>query len=295
MYVERIRLNKRVALVIGAGGGGMGTASCMALAEAGATVVALDNRADQLAELEKNISAEKKTCITRVADVMDENDLTAAIDGVIADHGPVHVLVNVVGGMQRDQWGPAAGGSSDQFRRVIDFNLSWVVTACREVGRSMIAQGVDGSIINFASVSGLNAAPWHGAYGAAKAGIIAITRTLAVEWGRHNIRVNAVAPGSFATPRGATVTVQDSTDQAAGRPDTGPQGWFWDNVRSVTPLGRPGRPEDMAGVVLFLASGLAPMITGQTIVVDGGMSARSPIAEASVFEALAAQNNGNTG
>src|SRR5262249_32623810 len=124
-----------------------------------------------------------------------------------------------------------------------------------------LAQGTGGAIVSVASVSGLSAAPLHGAYGAAKAGLISLTKTLAVELAASGIRVNAVAPGAIATPRALAMTSPERRAESA---------------RAI-PMGRWGEPEEIAKAVTFLASDLASYITGQTLVVDGGATVQFPL------------------
>ncbi|MCH7554369.1 MAG: SDR family oxidoreductase, partial [Chloroflexi bacterium] len=121
---------------------------------------------------------------------------------------------------------------------------------------AMIAQGNGGSIISIASMSGISGAPRHSAYGAAKAGLIHWTKSMAVEWGPHGIRINAVAPGSIMTPRALANTPPGRDEQ----------------LRSIIPLARRGEPDDIAKAVLFFASDMAGYITGQTLIVDGGVT-----------------------
>jgi NAD(P)-dependent dehydrogenase (short-subunit alcohol dehydrogenase family) len=136
-------------------------------------------------------------------------------------------------------------------------NVKYVFFACQAAAKAMIARGRGGCIVNLASISGVGNSPGHVAYGAAKAGLMNLTRSLAVEWAEHGIRVNAVAPGATATPR------------IAGWYDANPE--LAENFYAAVPLGRIGRTDDIANAVVFMASDLSAYVTGQTLVVDGGL------------------------
>ena len=232
--LDRFRLDGKVAIVIGASSG-LGVAFAKALAEAGADLVLAARRVERLQA-------------TRA-----QSSRPAVVEAAMTEFGHVDVLVNNAG---KGTAVPATRETPAQFREVIDINLNgcyWMAQACGRVMQPGSA------IINIASVAGLTSGGLpQAAYSASKAGLIGLTRDLAVQWtGRKGIRVTAVAPGYF--PSGMT--------------DQFPDGYI-DSQLPRVPAGRPGDPEELAATVVFLASAAAGYITGTTLIVDGGLTAR---------------------
>jgi NAD(P)-dependent dehydrogenase (short-subunit alcohol dehydrogenase family) len=261
VYADRIRLDGRTALVIGAGRGGMGTYTSLVLAEAGATIVAVDLTDELVTETREQVEALGAQSYGVTADVRDMAQVEEAVASAIRQAGRIDCLANVAGGMQVGQWQPVVDTPDDVYEAVMNLNFRYVFVACRAVGRHMIEERIDGRIVSYSSVSALASAPYHAVYGAAKAAVISLTHTMALEWGKHGIRVNAVAPGGVNTPR------PRSGDR--GDPEEFARGW--------NPLGRRIPPDEVPAAVLFLLSDLSGMITGQTIVVDAGVTARTPL------------------
>lgn len=245
-----IDLSGRVALVVGGGGGGIGTAVVDAIAQAGADVAVITLVAEHAADSVARVTEHGRRCASAVLDVTDEAALVAGIGDLAAQLGPVRHLVNVVGGALPDDWYRTAAYDMGAFDRIIARNLRYAVVSCREVARTLIANELSGSIVNLSSAAA-KGTPLLAAYGAAKAGLESFGRTMALEWARRGIRVNTVAPGTIKTPRAGTT---DMADAAAAE----------------IPLGRRGEPVDIANAVLFLLSDMAAYITGVTIPVDGG-------------------------
>jgi NAD(P)-dependent dehydrogenase (short-subunit alcohol dehydrogenase family) len=252
-YLDRLRLDGRVVVVAGAGGGGIGTQTCQALSDAGARVVAVDL---DLARLD-GVPCE----LPLVGDIRSLDSCRAVVEDTVAALGSVDGLVNVVGGALAPHWGALADITEEQWDDVLTFNLHGVVFLTQQVVRWLRANGRPGSIVHLSSLSGLVSSPFHAGYGAAKAVVVHVTRTMAVEWGPLGIRVNAIAPGSITTPRAGGVA-DPARDRAA------------------TALGRRGAPDDIAGAVLFLMSDLASYVTGQTLAVDGGSAAKTAFTDA---------------
>lgn len=252
-----IDLNGKVALICGAGGGGIGSAVSRCVAEAGATIAAVDLNDELNEATRRDLADGGLNCATFAADLMDPGAAGRVVERVLAELGRIDILVNVAGGTRHHQWGPLEESSDQVFRDVFALNLDYVLRVSADTARHMIARGQGGAIVNFASISALNGAPYHGPYGAAKAGISAITETMAVEWARHGIRVNAIAPGSVRTPRVMQFTRGED-------PHAHPDG-----RRSVS-------TEEIANGVLFLISELASGVTGQTLTIDAGMSCAHP-------------------
>jgi len=261
-----IDLTGQLHVVAGAGGGGIGTAACVMLARAGATVLAIDKTdlgRTSAAEALDDYGAHHHVV---QADLVDEGTVAAVLAEMSAQTGPVRGLVNVVGGItSHDLIAPLlAIDAMDIFDRLMRFNTVPTLAASRAIARAMVAHGQGGSIVNIVSAAGLTAMPYGAGYAAAKAALINLTRTMAVEWGGAGIRVNAIAPGSIATAKIGRQRFDgdaDEKDRAA---------------KTVVPLGRRGLPGDIAGVALFLLSDLAAYISGQVLAVDGGMLARPP-------------------
>jgi len=259
-----IDLNKRAYVVGGAGGGGLGTAIAAMLAEAGATVIAIDN-----SELGRKTAADAMAPfggdhLVLDADLTDPAAMEAMLDHATAQAGPAHGAVNVVGGMLPHLWAPLTDPMAiDTLDQVMRLNLRPALVTSTAVARRVVAHGLGGSIVNIASAAGLVSMAYGAGYAAAKAALINLTRTMAVEWGRHNLRVNAVAPGTIRARKLGRARFDLEEDEAMRQ-----------RTRDVIPLGRRGMPEDIAGAVLFLLSDLSAYVTGDVITVDGGALAR---------------------
>jgi NAD(P)-dependent dehydrogenase (short-subunit alcohol dehydrogenase family) len=247
-------LRGKPALVVG-GGYGIGRASALLLAQAGADVVVADLDAQRAESTAKEIRELGVRSAGVSGDVTDRAQAEALVGAAIDALGALEVVINIVG--------MAAWTSLDEIDDAtweldIARNLSHHLYISRAAARHMIERGNGGRIAVVASVSGVYGAPWHGAYGAAKAGLMALVRTMAQEWGAHGIRVNAVAPDMIQTPRFVDV------DMSASAKSDG------------APLARAGQPEEIAGPLVFLVSDLASFLTGQTLIVDGGQHAAFP-------------------
>jgi NAD(P)-dependent dehydrogenase (short-subunit alcohol dehydrogenase family) len=247
---DMFRLDDRVAIVTGASSG-LGVAFAQGLAEAGAHVALGARRVDRLEETADLVRKAGRRALTVATDVSDPESCTGLVEAAMAEFGRVDVLVNNAGVGTAV---PATREAPEQFRSVIDVNLNgcyWMAQAC---GRVMQPGS---SIINISSVLGLTTAGLpQAAYAASKAGLIGLTRDLAQQWtGRKGIRVNAIAPGFFAS---------EMTEQY-------PDGYL-ESQEGRIPVGRKGDPAELAATVVFLASDAAGYVTGQTLPVDGGMT-----------------------
>jgi NAD(P)-dependent dehydrogenase (short-subunit alcohol dehydrogenase family) len=248
--MDLFRLDGRVALVTGASSG-LGVAFAQALAEAGADVVVAARRAGRLAETAALVEKTGRRALAVPADVAKPEDCQRAVTDGMAEFGRIDVLVNNAG---IGTAVPASRETPEQFRQVIDINLNgsyWMAQACGKVMRP------GSSIINISSVLGLTTAGLpQAAYSASKAGLIGLTRDLAQQWtGRKGIRVNAIAPGFFESE----MTVQY-------------QPGYLDAMAARILTGQPGDPRQLAATLVWLASDAAGYVTGQTIVVDGGVT-----------------------
>lgn len=265
-------LAEKVALVVGGGGGHIGTAIATTLAAAGARVAVADIEMERAAAAVAQITGGGGQAVALAGDVRRATDAEMFVAGARRAYGGVDILVNVVGGTSAyARWRKLAEWSEEDWDLISGLNLRYMFLTCRATIRAMLEQGRGGSIVNIASVSGLQSAPNHAAYGAAKAGVMSLTRTLAVEYGPAGIRVNAVAPGSIAT----SPKIPPSVIRPEGHPNPSDA-----RPRAFTPNpaialgGRAGQPTDIANAVLFFASELASYVTGQVLLVDGGVSIR---------------------
>lgn len=250
-------LNGRVVVVSGAGGGGIGTTVTAMAARAGATVVAVSRSADNLEEHVGPLIDKGLSIVPVAADASTDDGIAAVLDQTRRTDGDLYGLVNIAGGAAPSTWMPCTRLTRTDWRALFTDNLETMFFMSQAVAAELRAQGRPGSIVSISSISGINTAPFHVGYGAAKAAVVAVTRTMAVELASDNIRVNAVAPGVTETAASATY-VDDDTDRD----------------RRAIAMGRRGRPEEQAGAILFLLSDLSSYITGQTLLVDGGLSLR---------------------
>ncbi|QFQ88581.1 SDR family oxidoreductase [Paracoccus kondratievae] len=253
MYLERFRLDGRVAVVTGAARG-IGLAISEALAEAGATVILtdMDGKAAEVAAAK--ITGTGARAQAAALDVTDVAAVEALAADVVARHGRVDILVNNAGIAISNK--PAEDMTDEVWAKVIDVNLNGVFWCCRAFGRAMLEQGT-GSIVNVGSMSGfiVNRPQEQANYNASKAGVHHLTRSLAAEWGGRGVRVNAVAPTYIETEMNAYVYDDPEMHRH----------WI-----GGTPMGRMGRPDEVASVVLFLAGDAASLMTGSIVLADGG-------------------------
>jgi gluconate 5-dehydrogenase len=245
-------LHGKVALVTGASRG-LGLAMARALAQAGATVVLAARDAARLAEVAQGIRRDGGRADIEPFDLLDEAAVVAAVPRIVARQGRLDVLLNNAGICL---WSGLFESTLDIWRRTLDTNLTAVYLLAREAARAMVAQR-GGRIINVGSYVSVIGRERLQAYVASKHGLVGLTKSLAGELGRHNVTCNAIAPGFFETEM-----AQPILDDAARRKV------FTDAIA----MGRWGRPEELAGAAVFLASDAASYINGHTLHVDGGVA-----------------------
>jgi NAD(P)-dependent dehydrogenase (short-subunit alcohol dehydrogenase family) len=252
---DLLRLDGRVVVVSGAGGGGIGTTVTRLAGEAGATVIAVSRSKENLDEHVTPLAQQGLAVVPVAADASTDDGIATVIDQVRRTDGALYGLVNVAGGADPSTWMPSTRVTRDDWRTLFTRNLETTFFMSQAVASEIRQQGNPGSIVSISSISGMNTAPFHIAYGTAKAAVSAMTRTMAVELALDNIRVNAVAPGVTETIASRTYTGDDP-----------------ERDRQAIAMGRRGRPEEQAGAILFLLSDLSSYITGQTLLVDGGLN-----------------------
>ncbi len=244
-------LSGRVAIVTG-GSRGLGAEFAEGLAEAGAAVMLCARRDEWLLPGVESLRARGFTVDAMRCDVSNEADVQGLVQATVERFGALDILVNNAG----VSWGERPEAMTRaQWQKVIDVNLTGAFLCAQAAGREMIKRRY-GRIINIASIAGLQGnvnGPFYAGYAASKAGLLGLTRELAASWGRHGIRVNAIAPGFFHSRLSDSSIAQVET-----------------SLNAVTPLGRVGSPGELKGVAVFLAADASNYITGQTIVVDGG-------------------------
>lgn len=248
----------KICLVSGAGQG-LGRAISLEMAGEGAHVMLLERNALTVAKVAAEIEADGGSATPYPLDVTDYDRYGDIVADVIERHGRIDVLVNnaAVNPPSRT----ILDDTLEDWRRTIAINLEAVYMGSKLVAPHMVRQE-SGRIIHIASIQGFSSSGEVGAYNAAKGGIIAYTQSMAVELGRHNILVNAVAPGFMVTPMSIINGVDETTT---------PDFIEWYVRRRKIPLGRSGLPEDVSGTVIFLASDYCRYMTGQLLVVDGGL------------------------
>lgn len=254
-----LRLDDRIVVVSGAGGGGIGTTVTRMAAEAGATVVAVSRSKANLDEHVGPLAARGLSVVSVSADVSTDDGVATVLDQVrtVASNtgARLYGLVNVAGGAAPATWMPSTRVTRDDWRALFAANLETAFFMSQAVAAEIRNNGDPGSLVSISSISGMNTAPYHIAYGTAKAAVVAMTRTMAVELALDGIRVNAVAPGVTATAASATYVDADP-----------------ERDRTAIAMGRRGTPAEQAGAILFLLSDLSGYITGQTLLVDGGLN-----------------------
>ena len=248
--LDRFSLDGKVAVVTGASSG-LGVAFAVGLAEAGADIALGARRAGQLAATAELVAAAGRKSVVVATDVASPADCQALVDAAMESFGRVDILVNNAGVGTAV---PATRETPEQFQQVIDINLNgcyWMAQACARVMKP------GSSIVNISSVLGITTAGLpQAAYSASKAGLLGLTRDLASQWsGRKGIRVNAIAPGFFAS---------EMTEQYLPG--------YMEGQLHRSPMGRAGEPAELTAAVLFLASDAGSYVTGQTLVVDGGLT-----------------------
>ncbi len=254
--LDLFRLDGKTAIVTG-GGRGLGRYMAEALSDAGANIVLCSRKKEPLEEVQREIEASGGKALALECDVTDPEDVEKVVSAAVETFGSVDVVVNNSGAT----WGaPPADMPVEKFDSVMSVNVRGTFLMCQAVGRRMIEAGSGGAIINISSVAGIvGGHPDYMqtvGYNASKGAIISMTRDLATSWAPHAITVNAIAPGWFPTRMSGGLIEKNEERMLDG-----------------IPLHRFGTPEDLKGVVVFLASSAAGYITGQTVVVDGGATA----------------------
>ena len=250
-------LDGKRALVIGGGGGGIGRAISVRLATAGSAVAVADVDRGRADEAAAEVEAAGARSVALVGDVSARGGAEALVHQAADALGGLDVLVTVVGGQLA--FVPAAlvhETADEDWDLMFDLNLRYVAEAVRAVLRVFLARGTGGTIVSVGSIAGVAGSPGQAAYGAAKAGLANLARSVAVEYGRHGIRMNVVACGPISTPVAAAAQAGSALD------------WI--------PLGRAGSTREVADAAVFLASPLSSYISGQNLVVDGGATAAGP-------------------
>jgi len=246
-------LEGKTAVIVG-GTSGIGLALSLGLADAGADVIASARRKEQVEEAAAAIEAKGKRTLRIPSDVSDRSSLENLLAQTLEHFGKVDILINCAGRIKR---APTLTFPEDEWQSIIDTNLTGTLRACQIFGKHMLDRGY-GRIVNIASLNTFVALAEVTAYAASKAAVTSLTRSLAVEWSRHGVLVNAIAPGVFRTALNAQLL--DSTPRGK-------------ELLMRTPMGRFGKTEEVVGAAIYLSSDAASYVTGQTLVVDGGFLA----------------------
>lgn len=255
--LEQFRLDGKVAIVTG-GAMGLGQAMATALAQAGADIVIADIQEDVAQATATTIRETEGVQATSLkVDVTNPDDVQKMVDDVVDEFGKIDILINNAGMTINAK---AEEMTYEQWNKVINLNLNGVFLVTQAVGRQMIKQG-HGNIINTSSMSGLiaNKPQEQCSYNASKAGVIMLTKSLAMEWSKYNIKVNTIAPGYMKTE--------------LTKPFFEKGGAMIDDWMGFTPMGRPGLPEELGGIVVYLASDASSFAQGSVFTIDGGYTA----------------------
>lgn len=253
MTFKELQLDDRCAVVIG-GTSGIGRAIAHGLAEAGADVVCTSRREEQVEAAAVEIEALGRRTLRMTSDVDDRDSMQTLLDACVAEFGKVDILVNSAGRTKR---APTLDFDDEDWNAIIDTNLNGTLRACQVFGRHMIERGY-GRIINIASLSSFVSLFEVAAYSVSKAAVAALTKSLAIEWAKNGVNVNAIAPGVFKTALNKKLLEESQRGQ---------------EFLTRTPMGRFGQVEELAGAAVFLASEAASFVTGEVMVVDGGFLA----------------------
>ncbi len=254
--MDQFSIKGCVSIVTG-GGQGLGKQMAIALAEAGSNIVITSRRVETALVTQKIIELEGVRCSVIQADVRLENDVLRMVDSILQEFGKIDILFNNAGVWRGDD---AEKVTTEDWREVIDVNLTGPFIVSREVGKIMLQQG-KGSIVNIASMSGIivNTPQNQCAYNASKGGLIMLTKSMAAEWAKRGVRVNAICPGYMRTEMSEDRYLQN---------DPAIQRWF-----DMTPMGRSGTADELKGIAVFLASDASSFVTGSTFLIDGGYTA----------------------
>jgi len=249
---ELFGLDGKVALVLG-GGFGMGEQCSRWLARAGCHVIVADIIPERAANVAAQVRAMGRKAYAAVGDMCDPATVDTVLPAAEAELGGVDILVSIIG---EAGWFSVLDTTLEDWKYDQRRNLDYFFYCSQWAARSMVKRGAGGAMCAIASVDGMQSSPMHGAYGAAKAGLISLVKTMAMELGPHGIRVNAVAPGVIKTPRAVARRPAEAIDE---------------NAREMgIPLGRAGAPDEVANAVLYLVSDMARYVTGITLPMDGG-------------------------